>query len=30
MLTCPAFLSLPNLKSQSKESFIPAQLGFGE
>jgi hypothetical protein len=24
------FLSLPNLKSQSKESFIPVPLGFGE
>lgn len=26
----PVFLSLPNLKSQSKESFIPVPLGFGE
>jgi hypothetical protein len=26
----PIFLSLPNLKSQSKESFIPVPLGFGE
>src|SRR5581483_1212185 len=26
----PVFLSLPNLKSQSKESFIPVPLSFGE
>lgn len=26
----PVFLSLPNLKSQSKEDFIPVPLGFGE
>lgn len=26
----PVFLSLPNLKPQSKESFIPVPLGFGE
>ncbi len=26
----PVFLSLPNLKSQSKEGFIPVPLGFGE
>jgi hypothetical protein len=26
----PVFLSLPNLKAQSKESFIPVPLGFGE
>jgi tetratricopeptide repeat protein len=26
----PVFLSLPELKSQSKESFIPVPLGFGE
>lgn len=26
----PVFLSLPNLKSQSRESFIPVPLGFGE
>ena len=26
----PVFLSLPNLKSQSKESFVPVPLGFGE
>jgi tetratricopeptide (TPR) repeat protein len=26
----PVFLSLPNLRSQSKESFVPVPLGFGE
>src|SRR5215469_16746764 len=26
----PVFLSLPSLKSQSKESFVPVPLGFGE